>query len=122
MAFADCDDQICILQVVGNLDRDVAARLLRLVDTELAVLTRFASHLSGLVIDLSVVDLGARGSLETLRHARYICRRAGIDLCLVAAPQTQAALPARAHLLLSEFQTFLSAANAVTFLTESTPG
>lgn len=80
-----------IIRVCGPLDRLAAARLLRLVETERAVIVRSAAgHRPALILDLSLADLNPQGALTALRHARHSCRRAGVALCLVVGDEGSA--------------------------------
>lgn len=107
-----------IIRVCGPLDRHAAARLLRLVETERAVIVRSAAgHRPALILDLSLADLDPQGALTALRHARHSCRRAGVALCLVGDEGSAVDRQPRTRHLSNEFTTVDSLDDAIAAVT-----
>ncbi|WP_181779724.1 hypothetical protein [Pseudonocardia pini] len=99
-----------LIRVRGALTRRGAARLLRLVDSQLAVVDAVESS-GSLVIDLEAVGHYEPGALECLRHAHHAADRRGTPLFLtgwVGRP-----LPQRMQAILQEFPSFSTVERAL---------
>lgn len=79
---------VFVIRVRGPLDRNAAARLLRLVETERAfIVRRAAGRRPALILDLSGADLNPQGTLTALRHIRHSTHRAGVALYLAVGDE-----------------------------------
>lgn len=107
-----------LLRVAGRLDTATAARVLRLVDTQLGAVDP-AGEVAFLVIDLGEVAGFERGGPESLRHAPYSAARRGITVYLSGYGGRTHLLPLRARHVLAEFPSFPAAEHAVHALTSA---
>jgi hypothetical protein len=102
-----------LVRVRGALTGDGAARLLRLVDSQLDLA---GGERSGcLVVDLEAVGHYEPGAPECLRHARHAAERRGVPLFLTGWADRP--LPLRTRALLREFRHYATAEEAVEDLT-----
>lgn len=111
-----------LIGVDGALDRRSSPRLLRLVDSQLALARSGLRRLEALVIDVSTVGSLDRGGPAAFGHIRYACRRAGIEVLVAGflGGAMSSSLPARGPL--NGFRTFPTADAALRSLDRRWPG
>lgn len=105
-----------LIRAVGTLDRGTAARLLRLVDAQLALVRGGRRAFAGLVLDLAGIRHFEEAGVQALRHVRYSCARLGIAVHLTGGTERGVLLPVRARQVLGEFSNFPTVEVAVTAL------
>lgn len=101
-----------LIRAVGTLDTNAAARLLRLVDAQLALVRSGDRVIAHLLLDLSGVRHYHPRALESLRHARHGCARLDVGVHLTGGID-RAPLPVTARKALAEFSRFPSVEVAV---------
>lgn len=95
-----------VIRVVDVLDRANAARMLRLVDTQLMLTRTGDLRLRAVVVDLSAVHRIDREGPAALTHARYTCWRLGVELALAGIPGALYATPVAVRSRLRGFSVF----------------
>jgi ABC-type transporter Mla MlaB component len=108
---------IRVIRTAGTLDRQAAARLLRLVDAQIAQAAAGHASLTHLIVDLANVNRFEPGGMETLHQHRSAGRTQDVGLHLTGGGGRLALLPVRVRHLLRDFSTFPSAEVAVAALT-----
>lgn len=71
-----------LIRIGGVLGGEGAARLLRLVDSQLMLARSGQRRLRAVIIDMGAVEAVHRGGPEALSHIRYACDRRGIEVVL----------------------------------------
>jgi len=113
---------IRVIRTAGTLDRQAAARLLRLVDAQIAQAAGGHTSLAHLIVDLANISRFEPGGMETLHHHRSTGRTNQVGLHLTGGGGRLALLPVRVRQLLRDFSTFPSAEVAVAALTGNRKG
>jgi hypothetical protein len=122
MAVESPGDGIRVIRTAGTLDRQAAARLLRLVDAQIAQAAAGHTSLAHLIIDLANINRFEPGGMETLHQHRSAGRTNQVGLHLAGGGGRLALLPVRVRQLLRDFSTFPTAEVAVAALTGNRHG
>jgi len=108
-----------VIRVAGRLDIAGAARIVRLVESQLSLAAAGQLALHHVVLDMTEVTSFAPGSLEALHHAHHSCGRAQIGIHLAGCAGRLLLLPLRVRQALTEFHCFPTLNTAVESLAPS---
>lgn len=95
-------------RVSGVLDTATGARLLRLVDAQLELVTAGSSETTHILIDLTAIVGIEPGGVATLRHALYSANRRGAAVWLAGCTGNLHRLPLQSRQILYKFRIFPS--------------
>lgn len=95
-----------VVRVAGRLDVAGAARIVRLVESQISLAAADKLAVRQVVLDLADVTDFAPGSLESLHCVHHGCRQANVELHLAGCADRLLLLPLRVRQALTEFHCF----------------
>jgi anti-anti-sigma regulatory factor len=113
------DPATYVIRASGEFDRSAGARLLRLVDARLQLVTVGSCATRHMLVDLTAVDAVHPAVLVFLRHAQHGCRRRDVSFFLVGTGALTGRLPMADRADLLRYRQFPSVDAA---LAELAPG
>lgn len=102
-----------VIRVDGVLSAGSATRLLRLVDSQLALASSGQAHLRAVILDLTSVQAVQHDGAAPLHHIGYACNRRGIEVAVAGGlgPLLSSSLSLRRRL--RDLRTFPTVASAL---------